>query len=367
MELKVEVIVPVYQNALTLSHTLESLKEQTLDVPIRVCDDASTDGSREIIQKFVEDDPHRFQATFRKQASGNLFKHWNQCIAESEAEWIALYHADDIYFPEIVQKQVEFMKHHPGCDVVFAAAEAVTDSGQRNWLIQRPPEVQGPVLDPGAFLRHTLRCGNDFLVCPSALFRKSVFTRVGFFREDLRLAGDLEYWLRVLSLGGKIGHLEEPLMQVRLSPSQTSGKYEEGRTENSEFFEVMDQAIGHPLLAPLVREEDRLGFEALRHLDRLHLGLNRLATSSENHVLQEELGWFQKPGHRKLVREFGGVDRAKVWGAEWTQRWVKSPASKLPFGKQISRWMARTVLRQTDLRSSSLMRTLLRVKREMMG
>lgn len=63
-EVKVSIIVPVYNTAAYLNDCLNSLVEQTLpEIEIIVVDDCSTDGSAELVQKFERSDP-RVKAIF---------------------------------------------------------------------------------------------------------------------------------------------------------------------------------------------------------------------------------------------------------------------------------------------------------------
>ena len=67
----VSVVVPVFNAKPYIRRCLDSCVSQTMqDIEIIVVDDASTDGTKEIIQEYVEEYPNLVKAVFQQKNSG---------------------------------------------------------------------------------------------------------------------------------------------------------------------------------------------------------------------------------------------------------------------------------------------------------
>ena len=75
---------------------------------------------------------------------------------------------------------------------------------------------------------------------PMPMWRKSVHDKVGFFKEDMRYAGDWEFFLRLVSAGSKFKKIDVPLGLYYYNNDglSTSSKYqkERGLEEANVFF-----------------------------------------------------------------------------------------------------------------------------------
>src|SRR5262245_46403552 len=111
----VSVVVPVWNGARYLRESLDSILAQTYrPIEVLVMDDASTDETPEILASYGPAVRTRRQGTNRGQ-----FDNVNDGIALAGGEWIAVYHADDVYRPEIVEREAEFLERHPEAGAVF--------------------------------------------------------------------------------------------------------------------------------------------------------------------------------------------------------------------------------------------------------
>jgi O-antigen biosynthesis protein len=93
---KVSVIVPNFNYERYLPHRLASILNQTVPVwEIIFLDDASTDKSLEVVQKYLHNCPIRYRIVRNEQNSGSVFAQWKKGVdmAEGDVIWIA--EADD--------------------------------------------------------------------------------------------------------------------------------------------------------------------------------------------------------------------------------------------------------------------------------
>lgn len=101
------ICVPTYNAAITIRETLHSILSQTYkNLVIHISDNSSTDTTLKIVESM--DDPrlriHRQQKNIG--AEGNF----ENCIRLGEGKYTAIFHADDIYEPEMVAKEVAFLE-----------------------------------------------------------------------------------------------------------------------------------------------------------------------------------------------------------------------------------------------------------------
>jgi glycosyltransferase involved in cell wall biosynthesis len=123
----VSVITPNYNCVKYLVETIESVRAQTYENwEMIIVDDCSTDESREIAQKYVNKDNRikLFCLEHRKGAASCR----NKGIELSNGEYIAFLDSDDIWNPEKLEKQIEFMIRSK-CDFCFTEYEHIDERG----------------------------------------------------------------------------------------------------------------------------------------------------------------------------------------------------------------------------------------------
>jgi GT2 family glycosyltransferase len=353
---EVEIFVLNYNGGPYLSRTLRTIFGQTYPrLRVILSDNGSTDSSA--AQAQTEFGKDGLEVRFRNPGTGDCYSHYNLCLSEARAPYVAIFHGDDLYAPEMVSKQIAFLESHSAVDAVLCAGTAIDENDRQIWPIRIPAGLAYPVLDPRQVLEHTLRNGNSFFICPSALFRTDLFGRIGPVRADFISCGDLELFLRIALYGRGLGYLDELLFQYRMSTRQGSSTQERARTGASEFFVMLDELLAQPGLPVRISDETRRAYEALRHLDRLQAGLNRLAKSGrDQELLRQEANWFSSPEGRAHARNFGGLDRIRVACVRFGIRrilWYPALASAA----------ARRLINFVDPRTSPLMQLALRVNR----
>jgi glycosyltransferase involved in cell wall biosynthesis len=261
----VSIIVPVFNGERFLRESLDSILAQTYPrIEVLVMDDASTDGTPSILASYGD----RIKVV-RQPANRGIYSNMNDGIAEVAGDYVAIYHADDIYDPNIVEREAEFLDRHPEAGAVFCLDVFVDASGREFGRLVLPPEARGSRPLPfAAVFNALLKYKNHLFCCPTSMVRAAVYRDVGPYRaSEFRNSADLEMWLRI---GRKypMGILEEYLMSYRRDPGCSAERYHHLRTDPHRYFRIMDlyldegdRALATP--AALVayeghREEDRL-------------------------------------------------------------------------------------------------------------
>jgi len=195
----------VYNARATAGAAIKSIREQTFrDWDFLIIDDASTDGTREILNDAASEDPRisLMSNSSNKGLAASLNIGWRQ----ARGGVIARMDADDISFPDRFQKQVAFLESHPEVDVLGTAMEAVDSEGQLSGY-GYPPEWHEDIV------ARMYRI-NPF-VHPSVMMRRSFLEALGGYDERMRRAQDADLWLRGDGRF-RFHNLQEPLVRYRL-------------------------------------------------------------------------------------------------------------------------------------------------------
>lgn len=296
----VSIVVPVYNAEAFLDESLRSIVAQTFrDREIIVMDDASTDGSSSIVERFGDAVDLVRQPRNRGQF-GNV---WDG-IERARGDFVAIYHADDIYDPTIVEKEVAYLQSHPGVGAVFCMDRFMDPAGHIYGELRLPDVVRGEApLDFATVLNALLEYRNRFLRTPGAMVRREIYREVGPFSEDrYASAADLDMWMRI-ARRYPIAILEEHLFDYRHTATSEAHKALHLRTSPDLTFIVVDDHLEQGL-AHLVRPLPAAAYEAYRQEDRLLI--------AANHYIRNEL-----PAMRGVLRQ---VDLRRLLASPRVQR-----------------------------------------------
>lgn len=273
----VSVVVPVYNEERFLQESLDSLLNQSYpNLEIIVIDDASTDDTPQILDTYGGQ-IHQY----RNKKNRGIYESMNRGIERAEGKYVAIYHADDVYHPNIVEREVEFLERYPEAGAVFCKDIFIDENGREYDRLQLPPEVQGErPLDYPTVLNAMLRNMNSFLRCPSCMARASVYQDIGRYQPSRFFnTSDLDMYLRI-SQKYSIGIIEDYLFRYRHSPQQSSHQYHNLRTDPNRFFRIIDHYLENG--GNTVAQEDSLiAYEGHRAEDHLMRAVN--------HYILEEL------------------------------------------------------------------------------
>ena len=248
-DLLVSVCIPVYNGGLYIGDTLNSLIKQTYkNIEIIVSDNASTDNTGEIVKSFCVADPR--VKYFRNKTNLGYCKNILSAVNKASSEFIAIYHADDIYSPNIIEKQYNVLKKNDSIHGVFVKLESFTKDG-----IEARPKIYNKLLKSNVFNKtFNLIVGNytDYLpliltygnlfACPSFMTRKEIFLELGGFKDTYSSNEDLDLWIRYLQNGYSLAIINEFLFKYRMSENHGSANWRKN-TELPIKYKVIDDMI----------------------------------------------------------------------------------------------------------------------------
>jgi glycosyltransferase involved in cell wall biosynthesis len=197
----VSVIIPTYNRAAWVKEAAASVLAQTLrDYELLVVDDGSTDATLETLVSLGRR-VKVLRSTWRRGVSAAR----NLGVAAARGEWLAFLDSDDLWLPDKLARQVEYMRAHP--DLSICQTDEVWI---RNGVRVNPPRTHRKVAGD-IFLISLERC----MVSPSAvMLHRRLFEALGGFDETLPAGEDYDLWLRT-AWRQPVGLVPEPLVIKR--------------------------------------------------------------------------------------------------------------------------------------------------------
>jgi len=243
----VSVCVPTYNDSNYLKKSLRSIINQTYkNLEILVCDNASTDDTKQVVDLF-KDERIRY---YKSLKTTSCITNWNFGLKMAKGEYIAIYHSDDIYEPEIIEREVSFLLSNFSVGAVFSLDKLINENDRsiRNG-IGLPKNIKNMnVIDFYVLFHELLKKSGSFLITPTFMTKKSVLDHVGLFDETLKYGdsdgsgSDMAMWLKIAEKY-PIGILKEQLIKRRISTSRGTYRYESTRTNRSNHFVVLDEYL----------------------------------------------------------------------------------------------------------------------------
>ena len=183
--MKITVITVTYNSAKTIVESLVSVAGQSHpDIEHIVVDGGSTDGTLELIAANNER-----VALLISEPDQGIYDAMNKGLRRATGDMVGFLNSDDSFSsPDVIALLVKHAAER-NADAVFGD------------LVYVDPERTQPLVrywQAGSFTVAKLRCG-WMPPHPTLYVRRTVFDRIGFFDEALRIAADYEFMLRLLT------------------------------------------------------------------------------------------------------------------------------------------------------------------------
>jgi glycosyltransferase involved in cell wall biosynthesis len=271
---RVSICIPTYNASRTIGATLESVLAQTYpNLVINVVDNNSSDDTVVVVQGYEDSRITLHRNPVNLGGEGNF----NRCIELATGKYTAIYHADDIYEPDMVASQVEFLEKHSDASAVFTEASLIDEDGKLIGEIRQPEQVAkaGPLHAFPEIFKAVLEHSN-FLICPSVMAHTAVYQNdIKFWRGEMfGSSADLDVWLR-MAVRGPIGILARKTMRYRISSHQYSAQIRLN-VERAPFFKVTDHYLAQENVKKILTRRDRMNYARLERRDRVMRATNAL-------------------------------------------------------------------------------------------
>jgi glycosyltransferase involved in cell wall biosynthesis len=215
----VSVLVTSYNHARYVEQALDSLRHQTSpDFEVIITDDASTDGSADVIAAWLARTGYPAQF-IRNPVNRGICANRNTALARSSGAFVCSLSGDDCYEPNRIERQLEsFLTQPEHVAAVYSDMLIVDSEGKPRDRSHLDSALDGAVPPQGDLFVRIL--AGNFLPAPAVMVRRSAIAAVGGYDESL-FYEDLDMWLR-LSVRFHFVYLPGLLVRCRRHKSSMS-------------------------------------------------------------------------------------------------------------------------------------------------
>ena len=198
----VSVIIPVFNGAAFLPAAVDSIQRQTHHpLEIIIIDDGSTDATAVTVAELGGGNNHYFYQPNSGPAAAR-----NRGIKMARGNVIAFLDADDLWPNNKLELQLTRLANEPLLEIVVGMTQFMRLTKMKTGQSQFEP-FQKPQL---------------FLNFGNAVFRKSVFDKIGLFDETMGHSEDIDWWLRAREQDVSIFILDDVTLLYRMHSSNMS-------------------------------------------------------------------------------------------------------------------------------------------------
>ncbi len=315
---KVSVILTSYNHAEYLREAIDSVLNQSYqDFELIILDDASTDASWSIIESYTDQRVRAFRNETNQYGVYGLDK---AILEETEGEFIAIHHSDDVWEPLKLEKQVEYLDGHPETGAVFSNVTPIGEEGEPFYDLARfNHEIfNQPWHNRYEWLNYFFSHGNA-LCHPSVLIRKVCYEKCGVYRHGMIQLPDFDMWVR-LCFKYEIYVMPDKLIRFRVRENlanSSSPRIENRMRSTFEYLRVLENFCAIANFQELVNI-----FPAAQKYYRsdgsdILFVLGMVALETKPHKLAELFGLnllfdaLNQPERAKAIKEFYGFDTKK--------------------------------------------------------
>jgi glycosyltransferase involved in cell wall biosynthesis len=205
---KISVVVPTYNAQAHIGETLQSLLSQDADFEIVLVDDASTDGTLDVVRSFNDSRIRVFALEHNQGRASNANRAFKLC----RGEYIARIDHDDIALPGRLRKQAEFLDANPHVTVVGSQIRHFGDDDFVSSFPLEDSEIKARFIIAAAYLAN-----------PSTMFRRDFVERFDIrYDPNLHIVDDLGFWFDCMLHGASFANLPDALTAYRIHAGMTS-------------------------------------------------------------------------------------------------------------------------------------------------
>lgn len=256
--IKVSVILPVFNGDKYLAEAIESVLGQThKNFELIIFDDGSTDGSLDLARSYQEKDVRVFVHTRKNKG---LVATLNEAILLSRSDYIVRMDADDICYPDRIERQLQWMIDGD-FDLVGGSVDVLEGSSIIRTKVYREEsdEIKASILIWGRNFCH-----------PAVLARKSLYEKHPY--EDFPGIEDFVLWIRLaLDKKIKVGNLAASVLKYRMHEEQVTQSGKDKQWHSSNQLKVMQIVIRESNAD--ISEQDVKAFESLVRPKKRYMSL----------------------------------------------------------------------------------------------
>lgn len=211
--MSISVIIPVFNADKFIEKAVDSAAIQKEVSEVILIEDCSHDSSLSICYNLAKNNKIIKLIQHQEKCNKGVGASRNLGIDNANSKYIAFLDADDYYLPNRFVNDLQILENNTDIDGVYNALESFFyDEEERDRAKSTITTFKSPV-EPTRLFEEMAPIGSGgFFHGNSLTVRASIFSKVGYFNEDLELSQDTHMWFK-MALGSTLvaGVLDRPL------------------------------------------------------------------------------------------------------------------------------------------------------------
>ena len=284
---KISVIIPAYNCGRYLDQSIASVLAQTYtNFEIIVVDDGSTDNTSEVLGTYKKNT--RVKSIYQRNMGVGEAR--NTGIRLSKGEYVCFLDSDDELEPESLSTRYEVLAAVGDIAMVFTDYTLMNDENepvshylQHNRFLEffnvaLAPSPKGCTFFNDHFIERFYSFSPHPIWTGTVMLRKSVVDSTGFFRTDIAVGEDTDYWLRIAEKH-RFAYISRPTAiynHYRSNLTKDTQRYCEARISRLKSIPLATNAIKAAIHRNISDTHCHLGYHYYRNNCRLLSAYNYL-------------------------------------------------------------------------------------------
>jgi glycosyltransferase involved in cell wall biosynthesis len=227
---KISIVTLSFNQRAYLQEAMDSvLSQEYPDLEYIVVDPGSSDGSRELISSYGD----RISQTIFEPDSGAA-DGLNKGFACATGDIYGFLNADDLLFPESLNRVAKFFETHPECDMAMGNGYVIDGTGRKIRHIKARD-----------FTVRRYFYGGTSWMQQSTFFRREIYLRSSKFKLQNRTCWDGELFVSMAKLGATVGYVNTDLSGFRIHATSISGSGTNQDAYKKDCRRIFRQTMGH--------------------------------------------------------------------------------------------------------------------------
>jgi glycosyltransferase involved in cell wall biosynthesis len=176
-------------------------------------DDASSDGSREVLREYQLKDPRLKIFRFEESCKGFTAIRYNFGVKQATGELISYMMDDDVWYPNALETLVQPFLANPSQEMTYAQGQPIDSRTGRKLKIHG-----------SAWTNQIYR--DNIVPNPAVLIKKSVFDKIGYADEtpEFRRCNDYELWVRMKHFNINVAFIPKVIVEGYVENADSIGR-----------------------------------------------------------------------------------------------------------------------------------------------
>lgn len=328
----VDVVLPVYNGAATIAESVESLLKQTVGrLRVLVIDDGSSDATPKILEDLSGRDPRVVVIT---QPNGGIVQALNTGLSHVTAPFVARQDADDISFPDRIEKQLAAFEADPSLVAISGSCIHIDSDGRETGTCYEIGDV-----DKADY--QAIPSVEPYLLHPFLMVRREAFTKANGYRYALNSEDTDLYW-RLRDIG-RLRNFPDALGKMRIH----AGSVSNASVHNGRIMAVHSQLAA---ISAKRRAEGRQDIEFPRNAlanYRAQSSLEAMIAIAAQQLDKSEAAYLKKAAAAKLLElATGRLYEIDVSDCAFVRSVYASLTPEQLGGRSVANWAYRTTVRR---------------------